>query len=369
MLSYYDTLSFSFQKKGFLMGFCLALVMLFFFVLIGFSFEKQYMIFSNFKNYLLTGDNISASAIILTLHDPLFNFALTSKILWMLCRFILADLLFFSWQTIISKKDLFKQKTDSTPAFYVIALAKMLVLFSPVLFVLYRVFRRILYPVVVSFTEGKRFISPYTWQESALCTVVLFIWVVYAVTLFCGRFSFSSLLNVKLFFKNLKVVSELVLQIITTIVFFCVSVVGIGYCCFIMDPIYACFCGLLVYFICTIMSSSRWVFMTFFLIIAGLGIYLGHSFGYTFFARNLLIAYLIGVLIYFSFFFFTGCLFSSFAYSFASTSYVFRFNKTPAKDVKQQAPEKLRRIDELYNKYLKEHKNDVQDNFFHHMED
>lgn len=343
--------------------------MLFFFILIGVSLEKQYMIFSSFKMYLLTRDRIAAGAVILTFNDDAFNFALASKLSWMLFLFIIFNLLFFSWQMIRTKQGLFHQNNRSATSFYFIALAKAMVLFLPLLFVLYRMFRRILYPAVVFLTKGKTFDFPYSMTECIVWAIILLVWAAYAFTLFCGHFSFSSLLNVKLFGKNIKVVLELIGQIIVTVLLLSLCTVAIGYCCFKMDPIYLCFAGFLVYFLATLVSPSRWIFMTFFLVVASIGFYLAHSFGYDFFVKNLLIAYLMGILIYFSFFFMVTCLFSAFAYSFASTSFVFRFDQTPSKDIKKQAPEKLRRIDELYSGYLKEHKNDVQDNFFHHMEE
>ena len=124
MLSYYDTLSFAVRKKSFLAGLCISLLMFLFFTLICFSLEKNYAIFSNFKRLLMTTDKMALSIIItkivVTLGDITFKVAVSKKIAWILLLFISFNLVFFSWQTITSKKDLFHQTSRSSIPFYFI---------------------------------------------------------------------------------------------------------------------------------------------------------------------------------------------------------------------------------------------------------
>ena len=351
--------------------------MFLFFTLICFSLEKNYAIFSNFKRLLMTTDKMALSIIItkivVTLGDITFKVAVSKKIAWILLLFISFNLVFFSWQTITSKKDLFHQTSRSSIPFYFIAMGQMLLLLSPLIVGAYLLFPKMVmlgvtYLIDILFNSNPTFKFPYSIKECLAWGIALLLWTAYAVTLFIGHFSFKSLLNVELFLKHWRVVFELIAQIITSFIVLLAIFTVIGYCCWEMDPIYFCFFGLLIYFISTIGSSSRWIFMAFFLIVLAGGAGLYTLFGYAFF-KAYMVAYVQYSLIYFSFFFITSAFFSALAYTFASTAFVFQFNQTPATDVKEQSPEKLRRIDDLYTSYLKEHKNDVQDNFFHHMEE
>lgn len=378
MLSYYDALSYSVRRKSFIFGLALALLMMLFFALICFSLEKQFAIFSSFKGLLVTTDRVAQSVFfdrtVTTLRDILFRITVCKKMVWFLFLFIFFNIAFFSWQTIAAKKELFQQTSRSSFAFYFIAMGELLLLLLPLLYGAYVFFLKMA-PLCINylidcFLFGKNcdFKFPYSVEQCIAWGAGLFVWTVYAISLFIGHFSFKSLLNVDVFLKYIKVVLELIAQIVTSFVLVAVIFVAVGYCYWVMDPIYFCFFVLLIYFVGTIASSSRWVFMVFFLLIAAGGFGLHFLWGQNLF-KGYMITYLQNMLVYFSFFFVISCFFGTLAYVFASAAYVFRFNQTPATDVKEQSPEKLRRIDDLYTGYLKEHKNDVQDNFFHHMEE
>jgi len=56
------------------------------------------------------------------------------------------------------------------------------------------------------------------------------------------------------------------------------------------------------------------------------------------------------------------------AHLFSQTAFVLRFNKTPSSDIKDTEPEKMRRMEEIYDEYLQKHNIEKQDNFFDHIE-
>ena len=364
MLSYYDSLSFSVRKESSLFSFCIALLMFSFLALACYSLDQEYGILNG--SILKSLEDPTTRVIILNTVSR----KLASICLWMISLYFLL----FSFQVVYSKKELFQPTVHSTKSFFLIATAKMMLLCAPILIALHSFFPKLFF-YGLSFLldtgyyqKNVAFNFPFDKDACIWWAGGLFIYFIYAVLLFLGHFSFSSLFNLKLFLRRISVVIELVFHILVSVVWVVLLVVAMNYCCLKFDTLYVCFFALLIYFICTIASSSRWVFMSLFLVVLGMGFALNNYLGYEFF-RKYMILFLLIALVYFTFFFIVGAFFSTLAYSFASTAYVFRFNQTPSKDVKQQAPEKLRRIDELYNVYLKEHRNDVQDNFFHHMEE
>lgn len=397
MLSYYDTLSFSLRKQSFLIGFGISLVMLVLFLLVGFSLENQYGLFTSYRDLLQAGFEmdkvhkafsigVASGKIVTALTEPAFMGIVVTRLLQVSFLFIVLSFLFFSLQMIIAKKELFQPNVHSAVFSFFSALIKMMILLSPILAVIYIALERTLPHIVKFFIEQilsgenplnvflknlvtKNVVAIQPLFDKTICiscAVGLFIYFVYVFSLFIERFSFKSLANAKVFFKHILTVIEMIFQMVMSVVLLAGLIALVTFCLWQLNILYVCFFALLIYFVCTVTSPARWIFITFFMVVAAMCFALNAFVGPFVFRANI-VYYLVDILTYFSFFFVFSIFWSAIAYSFASTAYVFRFNQTPSKDVKEQEPEKLRQIDELYNNYLKEHKNDVQDNFFHHL--
>ena len=135
MLSYYDTLSFSVRRRSFLVGLCISLLMMALFAGVYFLLERQFAIFSNFKKLLqptsIASFSESIRRVTATLQDGYFRSVVSQQLLILLLSFLFFNLVFFSWQTISAKKELFQQTSHSSVSFYIVALIEMLALLLP----------------------------------------------------------------------------------------------------------------------------------------------------------------------------------------------------------------------------------------------
>lgn len=377
MLSFYDALAYSLQKKSLLGAFCAAMVMLIFLILVICSMQNHFALCTLFKGWLQapSGSATAISAlgqIAYVLNNPLFWGWLFRKTLIACFLFFFLGISYFAFELVVAKKALFNQPKHFTAQFFFITLTKIMLLLSPLLGGLYIFFDKMLKSgfsfvasTVVGLSPTYRF--PFSGVEFALFSTAAAFYFIYVFLRLVERFSFLSLLNPVPFFKHLTTVFELIFKIILDNAVLIIGLVGWGLLYWQADSLYVCFFVCISYLLWTaICSSARWIFMMP-LFVIGLGIaFFAWTLGMPFFNNYLLYFLVVGIL-YFCFFFLWFAFWSVLAYLFASAAYVLRFNKSPAKDIKESNPEKLRRIDTLYNEYLTEHKNNTQDNFFHHL--
>ena len=142
MLSFYDALTFATSKKTLFFGFITAMIMLCFMVLIGFSLQNQYSFYSLLKTWLSaeTGSSTAYGALVnmaLMLKDPLFWGIIFKKVLWASFFLVCCGLSFFTLELVIAKKALFNQPAHFTAKFFVVTLSKLMMLLTPLLFLIY----------------------------------------------------------------------------------------------------------------------------------------------------------------------------------------------------------------------------------------
>ena len=381
MLSLYDALCFSVQRKNLLMGWITAIIVLLFFILIGFSLESNFQFFSAFKTWLLaeTGSQKAISALAQmasTLMDDNFWPIIFQKTLWASFMMFILGLSFFSLEVVIAKKTLFNQPPKFTANFFIITLGKLMLLLAPLLLAIYHFLRKLLlslfgyyYSTQISLNTEIVYRFPFSGTSVAFVTFTVLFYFVLIMVLFIERFSFKSLLNLNLIVRNAKVMLELFLNIIQTFFLWGSGIALIAFLYWRLNTIYACFIAIISYLMWMVLHhSARLIFsLPLFSIMLGF-LTLNHMLGWAFF-KNYLFNYISGMLCYFCFFFLWAMFWGTLAYLFASTAYVFRFKTTASKDIKDKAPEKLRRMDEMYKEYLEAHNNQKQQNFFHHLED
>jgi len=380
MLSLYDALCFSVQRKNLLMGWITAIIMLSFFILIGFSLESYFQLFSAFKTWLLaeTGSPKATSALAqmaLTLLDDNFWPIVFQKTLWACFMMFILGLSFFALEVVIAKKALFNQPPKFTVNFFIITLGKLMLLLAPLLFAIYHFLRKLLlslfgyyYSTQILNTETL-YHFPFSGTSTTFITFTAIFYFVLIMVLFIERFSFKSLLNLKLIVRNSKVMLELSLKIMQTFFLWGSGMAIIAFLYWRLNTVYACFIAIVSYLIwMALYHSARLIFsLPLFTITLGF-LTLNYILGWAF-SKNYLFSYISGMLCYFCLFFLWAMFWGTLAYLFASTAYVFRFKTTASKDIKEQAPGKLRRLDEMYNEYLQAHNNKEQQNFFHKLED
>ncbi len=379
MLSFYDALAFSAQKKNLIAAFLTACLMLFFWILIGFSLENHFQVFSLFKTWLVSSDNsvVTAAAlakIAVTLKNPEFWGLIYQKTLWITFLFFFCGISFFCLALVIAKKTLFNQPKHFTAGFFIITLGKLMLLVSPVIIVCYILLSEIL-KSVFAYIAGTiiglnpTYTFPFSDAGTILLAVVIFTYLLFSILLFIERFSFQSLFRIKPILKHKRTVAELVLRMLQSDVLLVLGVVGLTLVGLYANPLYAGFFIFMTYLICILVyGSGRWVLTLPLWVLAGGAFYLTVIFGKPFLS-NYLVSFLLLGLLYFCFFFVWFFFWAVLGYLFGSAAYVLRFNRTAAKDIKKKSPEKLKRMDLLYDTYLEEHKNKTQDNYFHHLEE
>lgn len=380
MLSFYDALSFATRKKTLLIGFITAIIMLFFLALIGVALENHYSFYTLFKNWL-TAEKGSPAAyaalgnMALMLKEPLFWGIIFKKVLWAFFLLFCCGLSFFTLELVIAKKALFNQPPHFTTKFFIVTLSKLMMLLMPLLFLIY-FFLYVVLKSFFSFLAGSivglnpTYKFPFNSALSVLVGCVGFIYFLYVMILYIERFSLESLFekkSLKAVKKHWKTIIELIARIAQGLLTFTAGLAIIGFLYWQSNSLYACFFGFTAYLMwILILNSARLIFiLPLLMCIAGV-IWFRYDIGPAFMS-NYLFSFLLMSLAFFVSFFFWAMFWATQGYLFASTAFVLRFNKTPAKDEKKHSPDKLRRLDLLYQEYLHAHKNDTQDNYFHHL--
>ena len=380
MLSFYDALSFATRKKTLLIGFITAIIMLFFLALIGISLENHYSFYSLLKSWLKAPKDSNAAyaalgRIALTLKEPLFWGIIFKKTLWAIFLMLCCGLSFFTLELVIAKKALFNQPKKFTARFFVVTLSKLMMLLTPVLILIYFFLRAVL-KSFFSFLAGSiiglnpTYRFPFDTTLTYLIAFFSFVYFLYVMILYIERFSLESLYNKKVLKavkKHWKTILELVGRIAQGILTFAVGLAVIAFLYSQSNSLYACFFGFTAYLMwILILNTARFIFiLPLLMCFAGIA-WFRYDIG-TDFMSNYLFSFMLMSLAFFVTFFFWAMFWATQGYLFASTAFVLRFNKTPSKDEKQHSPDKLRRLDVLYQEYLHEHKNDTQDNYFHHL--
>ena len=380
MLSFYDALSFATRKKTLFIGFITAMIMLFFGILACISLENHFSFYTLFKTWLAAEKNSTAAYVALSniafmLKEPIFWGIIFKKVLWMTFLLICCGFSFFTLELVIAKKALFNQPPRFTAEFFIITLSKMMLLLTPLLILIYtflyfvlKSFFAFIAGTIIGLEPSYQF--PFNSGLLTLTAIGAFIYFIYVMLLFIERFSFETLFSfnaLKVIKKHWKTVLELIVSVFYALFTFFIGLMLIGFLYWQSNSLYACFFSFCAYLIwILILNTARFIFTLPILItLAGLA-WFRFNIG-TAFMSNYLFSYLLMALTYFVAFFFWAMFWATQGYLFASAAFVLRFNKTPAKDEKKHSPEKLRCLETLYADYLREHKNDTQDNYFHHL--
>ena len=377
MLSWDDALDFSTQKRGFLWGFFSVLLLVLFMVSVA--------IFLHYKFGLLPLIHSTDSATIYhtvgvgilgrlftTAHDmsfwkTLYPIALTIVALSLATLFV-----FFAQELILAKKKLFNLPSRFSFPFFVRTLIKILILFLPIAIPLYFYAHTIIHSFIsFSIRATMKVQSSYHYPFSTKITFLIIglciLYLYYTMALFLETFSFKSLLKARCFFKHLKTVVELFVYHFLTFLFF----FGAWNVLLLVDRNLAsphvCAPFLTIYFLFIAFTSKFRlplllpVFLYIFILGGCYYIYGIH------FIRPVAIPLLVGTLTLNLFFICCFVFLSTMAHLFAQTTFVFHFNKTPARDEKLSQPKNLRRIEEIYDEYLDKHQKGVDKNFFNDM--
>ena len=378
MLSLYDALTFSVQKKSLMGSVVLGIVMLACFVATGFIMEKNFLIFSALTNSMgSSASDVSKmgmlAQIVLSLKQISFWQTLYPKAIWITVLFLVCSFVFFGQTLILAKKKLFKLSDDFSIPFLLTTLIKILILLVPIAAIAYFYMHNVLFSVFqfgmknVALNTKTGYVHPFSTQRTIGCTIAAVCYLYYTFCLFPERFSFLSLLKPTHFFKHLKTVFEAFwLHIVSIGMLVC------GWCCVILLNMHItstgiCFAIAFAYLLLVGIGKNVRVILLIPLCFAILTIAVGtgvmHNQSWAQQWPLSLAGLLLGS-IYFVFWFMT---LSVLAHIFAQVAYVAHFNKTPSSDIKATAADKLRRMEDIYGEYLEEHHVEDQDNFFDHL--
>jgi len=378
MLSFYDALCFSIQKRNLMFCVCLALIVLLCFIATGIVLEKDFVIFSALKNALTStnGDITkfgSATQLVLTLKQISFWSSVYPKAVWIVMLFLVSSLVFFVQALLISKKQLFHLPETFSLPFLVNSVFKMLLILLPITTTAYVYTKHVLFSVFSFGIQTAMNMNPmYNFPFSQKATIIYFvlciIYLYYVLCLFIDRFSFRSLVRIKCLIKHFTTVLELIFWHIIATALLLVAWCGLLWILSHLDISIVCFGVLFTYLsLMIVMKEIRFV-LTLPVIFAGITMLFGKEVLHNPMWTKLWPLSMGGFLSLSAYFIVWFLFLSIAAHLFSQTAFVLRFNKTPSSDIKDTEPEKMRRMEEIYDEYLQKHNIEKQDNFFDHIE-
>lgn len=370
MLSIYDALSFGVQKKSFLWGIFLSIFILASVFFTGYLAQEKFLTSSTIQAI----QNGSVKSAFGVLRDSSFWVMLYPRVLCTISVILASIFVFFAQALIISKKKLFNLPPHFSLSFLIRTLSKLLILFLPAALAIYAYTHGVLNSVFSFVIRTVKDTNPQYKYPFPFGTTICFVsfvilYLYYSICLFIERFTFMPLLKISCFFRHLGTVLELMIAHIFS---FMLLVLFIGILFFIathMSSLYVCFAFIFFYLLTMILEKNARFGLLIPIFMAGIIILASyHSAGLVFiklYWTQLFIATLIFNL--FFIFIFMFMFLSIVAHLFAQTTFVFHFNKTPSSDIMDTSPEKLGRIEDLYDDYLRTHKNS-KENFFDRLQ-
>lgn len=364
MLSIYDALSFGLHKKSFLWGVFLSIFILASAFFTGYLAQEKFLTSSTIQ----TIQNGSVKSAFGVLRNSSFWVMLYPRVLCTISVIFASVFVFFAQALIIAKKKLFNLPPRFSLSFLICTLSKLLILFLPVALAIYAYTHGILNSVFVFVIRTVKDTNPQYKYPFSLSSTICFVsfvilYLYYSICLFIERFAFIPLLKVSCFFRHIGTVLELMIAHIFS---FMLLVLFIGILFFVathMSSLYVCFAFIFVYLFAMILDKSVCFGLLIPIFMAGIIIWASYHSAGPVFIKLYWPQILIATLIFNLFFIFIFMFLATVAHLFAQTTFVFHFNKTPSSDVMDSSPEKLGRIEDLYDEYLRTHKNS-KENFF-----
>ncbi len=366
MLSFYDAVEFGTQKKNFFWGIFLALCVFVCVALTVVVLQQKFL----FLSVLKMAPEAHEKNLFMILRDSAFWATLSPKTLHVFAIILATVFVFFAQELIVTKKKLFNLSMPSISfSFLFCTLCKLLILFLPIAIIVSVYMHDVLHSVFsygIRTSMGSRAVE-YTYPFKTSTTVGIFsgliFYLYYTVCLFIESFSFIPLLKFYLFFRHILTVIELMIAHLIAFVWWAVLC---GALCFVMKNLNVsnvCFSFLFVYLVIMVMAKNARTALLI-PVLLGVGVIIGSYYvAGPSFVRRYWSALFISTLVFNFFFILIFMFLSVVAHLFTQTTYVFYFHKTPSSDIMDTDADKLERIEELYDDYLKKHESN-KENFF-----